>query len=346
MFNYDEILKSLLNPELTKQQLAKLIGLQSTQFTAQRSKLKNNYTDEDLISAYTSFYFPTNALKLEFLSAQLDAETLRAIEDTHILDIGTGPGTYAFASAQLFKKAPSITGVDENELMVKQATKLNDEVFKDDRILFTNKLPAQDDRSRTLIFGNVINEMGMPYAFKMIKRYNPKFIICIEPGTSEVFKEMLALRKKVLLIDYKIKFPCMGQGKCPLEGTPDWCHQSIKTSLDFELESLSQVAKLDRKVMPATIHFYQMKQEDDSAVASNHARITRLKRIVKHAFLWEVCTTENKVVTLEVPRKLFSKKEAKELEGISSGISIEYTIAKDLPDGSQRVDEIKFLKQE
>ncbi len=345
MFNYDEILKSLLNPNLNKQQLAKLINTQSIQFTAERTKLKNNYSDADLISAYTSFYFPTNALKLEFLVEQLDEATINAISKTEIIDMGTGPGTYAFAAAELFKDSPLIIGVDENELMLEQANKLNDEIFKDERISFTNKLPAQESSTeapRTLIFGNAINEMGMPYAFKMIKRYNPKFIICIEPGTSEVFKEMLALRKKILLIDYKIQFPCMGQGKCPLEGTPDWCHQSIKTSLDFELESLSQVAKLDRKVMPATIHFYAA--TDEAKEAKGQARITRLKRIVKHAFLWEVCTNENQVVTLEVPKKLFKKKEIKELEAISSGLGVNYTVEKELSDGSLRVKSIEIVE--
>ncbi|MFG1483385.1 small ribosomal subunit Rsm22 family protein [Halobacteriovorax sp. HFRX-2_2] len=338
MFEYDKILKSLLNPNLNKQQLAKLIGTQSTQFTSERTKLKNNYSDEDLISAYTSFYFPTNALKLEFLVEHLSEQMKAEISKTHILDIGTGPGTYAFAASELFSDALSFTGVDESKLMIDQANKLNDEYFQNSKISFSQTLPNVDDAPRTLIFGNSINEMGMPAAFKIIKRYNPKFIICIEPGTKDVFKDLLALRKKLLLIDYKIQYPCMGQGTCPLEGIDDWCHQSIKTSLDFELESLSQVAKLDRKVMPATIHFYALEHVEDKA---GQARIIRLKKNVKHAFLWDVCDENNKSLTLEVPKKLFKKKVVKQLEEISSGISVRYTIDKVLENATVRVKTIE-----
>ncbi|RZF21262.1 hypothetical protein DAY19_06150 [Halobacteriovorax vibrionivorans] len=342
MFDYDAILNSLLNPNLNKQQLAKLIGTQSTQFTSERTKLKNNYSDEDLISAYTSFYFPTNALKLEFLTQNLSDEQISAISKTHILDIGTGPGTYVFSASELFPDALSFTGIDESKLMLKQANKLNDEYFKNSKIGFSESLPLVDDAPRTIIFGNSINEMGMPAAFKIIKRYKPKFIICIEPGTKEVFKDLLALRKKLLLIDYKIQYPCMGQGSCPLQNMDDWCHQSIKTTLDYELESLSQVAKLDRKVMPATIHFYSFDEEATSTESSDKARLVRLKRNVKHAYLWEVCTSENKVITLEVPKKLFKKKMLKQLDGISSGLEVSYTVAKELENDTFRVKDIEI----
>ncbi|MEH0862704.1 small ribosomal subunit Rsm22 family protein [Halobacteriovorax sp. DPLXC-1] len=338
MFDYDAILNSLLNPKLNKQQLGKLVQIQSQQFTSERKNLKENYSNEDLISAYTAFYFPTNAYKLDFLFSQLSEESLSAISETTIIDIGCGPGTYTYAAANLLPNVKEFIGVDESELMLKQAKKLNDEYFKEDRVFFKNRVPQIENS--TLIFGNSLNEMGMKVAFKLIKNLKPKFIICIEPGTKEVFKEVLELRRKLLNLEYKVNYPCMGQGSCPLQETDDWCHQSIKVSLDYELESLSQVAKLDRKVMPATIHLYSLSDEN-KPVVENEARLIRLKRIVKHAYLWEVCTIENKIVSLEVPKKLFKKKMLKQLDAISSGIKLSYTIDKKLENSTFRVKEIE-----
>ncbi len=90
-----EIRPHLLNPHLKEGELVRLIKEISLKFTGQKSQIANYTLNEDLISAYSTFYLPTNIPKMHFLLSKLSDSVLSDLQDRPFVDVGTGPGTYA-----------------------------------------------------------------------------------------------------------------------------------------------------------------------------------------------------------------------------------------------------------
>ena len=108
---------------------------------------------------------------------------------------------------------------------------------------------------------------------------------------------------------YGVIYPCPApKKKCPASGE-EWCHQVLRTVHEPEVERLSQLISLDRKIMPMIAHCYLKNH-----VGKNHrALFYRFLKETKHSFDWQVCLEENdKLVTFEIPKRGMSKKKMKE----------------------------------
>lgn len=345
-FHLSKIIENALVENLGEPKLIKILNLISKGFTSEREKISNYVNDREYVSAYTSFYLPTNIPKLKFLLDQLPESLISEIQKSKILDIGTGPGTFAFAFDEYFEGDIEVLGIDQSSLMVEQAKKLNENLYKNSKISFSTSVP--DDFSReTLFFGHSLNEMGVKKAIKLIDELEPKNIILIEPGTSAVFSEILELRKWLSFSGYSCAYPCASIAKeCPVErkvkdGQVDWCHQVIRTTHDTEVERLSQLIKLDRKIMPLIAHVYTLNKVE----LRTTARMIRFLRETKFSFDWEVCLLEDdslKIVQLEVVKKFLNKKEIKALQKISVGLEFNFETVKKLSDSHYRVKLIDF----
>ena len=300
---------------------------------------------EEEVSAYTQFYMPTNSRKFEFVWEQLDPLVKEEISRLPFVDFGCGPGTYLWAAASVGIKGP-FYGVDSSQPMLTQAKALGEGLFPDLDFNFTvtdKDIPFDDPK--TLLFGNAVNELGVSQTLKIIERINPKFLIFIEPGTSKVFKEILALRAELKERTFEVHYPCASlEHACPVEGRikedrEDWCHQVLREVPHPSIERIGQMAKMDRKVQPYIAHVYELGGSNRRAEST--ARFVRFLNESKFAFNWEVCLIINgkqAIFEFEIPKKNLDKRTQKLFKKLSIGHEMTYSVLKNLKDNKIRAE--------
>lgn len=346
--SFDTLKNQLLSPGLSEPEILRLLNSIHKNFTVNREGIEEYAESPDMVSAYTMFYLPTNILKLPFVLNHLNKNIIDELKKTTIIDIGSGPGTYALGFLDYFKN--EFTGqlilVDQSKLMLDQAAKLMAYFFPQFNNVFyqhnLNNFKTTDEV--TLFFGNSLNEIGYEKALDLIDKLKPKFLFFIEPGTKEFFKTALKIRNEMSRRNHSVLYPCPSlKDKCPLEGKDDWCHQILRTTHDPSIERLSQLLKKDRRSMPFISHFYSLKNKQEINLS---ARLIRILKETKFAFVWEVCLEDQgKIQTkhFEIFKKSLSKDLSKKFKTSSVGININFKIVKKISENNWRVVLVDYL---
>ncbi len=320
--------------------MASLLEKIKTLYTARREGLESVEWSADEVSAYASFYLPTNGAKFHFLLNQIDPSLKEVFSRCEVIDFGTGPGTYLVSYLEAFggESCGHLWGIDKDRMMLKQALSLTHGLFPH----LKKKIHLVDDldiprssRERLVIFGNSCNEMRSQEIKEVIKKLAPDHIVFLEPGVPAVFDILMELRESFVRAGYDCAYPCPSlKEKCPVqarveEGLEDWCHQVWRGTHGAEVEKLGQLASIDRKSMAFIGHIYTKNE-------SFHKRAHRFVRFMgesKHAFSWEVCRSEEaeqKLIHFEIPKKTLSKKEVKEFKKLCVGTEFDYEVIKEL----------------
>ena len=322
----EDIRPYLLNPQLEEIELVNLIREMSVKFTKNRAQIGDYVLDEDHVSAYAALYLTTNIPKLHFLLSKLPDHVLDDLKERPLIDIGSGPGTFALGWSLLFEKVPSqIICVDSSKTMLLQSEKIIRGFFPEANLKTQTKYNEKNSES-VLFFGHSINEMGIHKAQDLIMTIDPEYVIWIEPGTSEFFSDLKKLRIAVLE-SYDVLYPCPSSAGCP----SSWCHQVLRTSHDLSVERLSQLVSLDRKILPMAAHIYRRKK----SITEVHSAVTvRFLNETKFSFEYEVCMQnsvgENRNVVIEIQKKQLSKEEEKSFKNANVGERLDFEIEKEI----------------
>lgn len=252
---------------LSESELVALVKEESEAFTTKRERIHEYVEDARKVSAYTLFYLPTNMPKLYFLLDQLlrvhSVKILEEISRSTFVDVGTGPGTFSLALLFYLKDKgytlPTIQLIDQSQLMLLQAKKLIKEFFPEVEVQTDHSyhefLNKDHSRALTVFFGNSLNELSDVQTeeyFKVITtNRNVSHVFWIEPGTPAFFKKQLNLRSTLITSNFSLLFPCANNSSCPLENqSGEWCHQILRTTHAIDVERISQLVSLDRKILP------------------------------------------------------------------------------------------------
>lgn len=334
---------------LSENELLSNLKTLSRNFTLKRELIGEKTYSESGVSAYTSFYLPTNFPKFKFVLDCLPKEFREELKNSTFIDVGSGPGTYSLALLDYFEGnfSEEVMLVDSSELMLEQARKCLGHFFPAHKdVSFMKELkPFKTEGKKTLFFGNSLNEMGLQKGLQLIKKINPDFFFMIEPGTKEVFSWVLDLRKEMGRLGYSPLFPCGDLNlSCPLEKKQedDWCHQVLHTQHDFEVERISQKVGLDRRTLPFISHVYR-KPDPKGEKAKTAFRLIRVLKETKFSYVWEVCFLEEglQTINIEILKKDLSKDEKKQMKKIDIGITVHLTKTKELDSDNWRVKLIK-----
>ena len=320
-----EQIKPHLLVNITEPEMVKLIIEMSAKFTRKRDQISDYVFEHRHVSAYAAFYLPTNIPKLHFLLSKLPNEILDDFKNRPFIDIGTGPGTYSLGWKLLMKTPGHVEmiGVDSSQIMLDQATKILKGFFPKDKFQALRKYQEKNTNS-VLFFGHSINEMGIDKAQDYIMTIDPEYVMWIEPGTSDIFPELMKLRD-VMLDHYDVLYPCPGNGACP----NNWCHQVLRSTHDPSVERLSQLVGLDRKIQPMTAHIYRRKTK--AQVIPTSATIIRYIQETKFSFEYEVCHLvdgENVNAVVEIQKKHLSKEDVKHFKYSNVGDRINFEVEK------------------
>ncbi len=180
-----------------------------------------------------------------------------------VLDIGAGPGTASWATAELFPELSQITLLEKSPQMLSMGQKLA--AYSDKKALREGSWIQQDLNAPfslplvdLAIFSYVFTEAPSLDLAKRLYQMGSTVLI-VEPGTPAGFSNILALRKALLEIGAFIAAPCPHALACP---SASWCHFPARVertkvhkllkgaSLGYEDEKYSYLAVSPLKPRP------------------------------------------------------------------------------------------------
>ncbi len=312
----------------------------SNAFTKDRANIHKYLNDPRLVSAYTVFYLATNVPKLSAVMEWLTPDLRQELLQCELIDVGAGPGTFSIAWRELGGKKSVM--LETSKLMREQAAKLVEGLYLEK----ANFKLAPKSLPRLVLFGHSLNEMGVKAGLDYIREANADYVWIIEPGTKDVFKMALEFRRELLRLNWKITYPCLSMGACPMEKTEDWCHQYVDVRHDAEIERLTQLAHKDRRRLPLTVMMFQRAAVNERA--TNLARLVRVKEETKFSHEWQVCRPEGDQLILEdfqLQKKSYPKEWKKAVEALLSGVVIQFETEKETLQG-RRIKLIKDTSKE
>lgn len=270
-------LQNLTLVPLKEHELVQLIKEESAAFTINRDKINQYVEDERKVSAYTQFYLPTNMPKLYFLLDRIvclhGEDFLKRLSANVFVDIGSGPGTFSLALLFYLNEKkyplPAIYLIDRSRLMLNQAEKIIKYFFPAIELRISlNELSLTPDKTYSLFFGHSLNELSVQlqdnYINIAFKNTNVSDVFWIEPGTPTFFQQQIRLREQLLKEKFSVLYPCPSSDQCPValannEQSPEWCHQILRVNHPAEIERISQLVCLDRKILPMCAMYFTKK---------------------------------------------------------------------------------------
>lgn len=174
--------------------LVKAITELNQLYVHQRQKLQANSLTPRLSSAYLHFYFPSNIPKLFKLLQLLPPNLIDEIGKVPWIDFDLDRHLYV-GVVQLVKKSekkfpPEALLIESDMNMQAVANKVLDKYLSNEDITLVSDLSKKNILGGALFFGHSSNELSLDQLFQIIQQTDPKFIILLEPGTPEVFKNI------------------------------------------------------------------------------------------------------------------------------------------------------------
>lgn len=175
-----------------------------------------------------------------------------------LLDLGAGPGTGAWAAAELFDSLKSVTLIEESLSMVGVGKRLMEkasfEVLRNakwDVRSLEGTLPKAD----LALLSYVACELSSSQLQCLLEELwkSCSFVVFIEPGTPVGYRRILEVREWVIENGAFLVAPCPHREACPMKA-PDWCHFPARVersrrhkflksgSLGYEDEKFSYIA--------------------------------------------------------------------------------------------------------
>jgi ribosomal protein RSM22 (predicted rRNA methylase) len=177
-----------------------------------------------------------------------------------LLDVGAGPGTATWATAEAWSSLQDFVLLDANAALrdlaldlARESTFLREIDYRhgDARAQLSSAEPA-DLAIASYVIGEM-DEAGQRTLAELMWSKTRDTLLVVEPGTPAGYARIIALRAQLIASGAHVAAPCPHDRACPLR-QPDWCHfaqrlprsqahRQIKgAELPFEDEKFSYVA--------------------------------------------------------------------------------------------------------
>ncbi len=297
-------LRQAIDQELTGIALADLADVSaelSRRYRAETRDGRLHINDEIAARAYLTTRMPaTYAAISTCLTAIVAAQP-----DFHprgILDVGAGPGTATWAAsaiwdslatARMIEASPAIRTVGER---LSRALPLDRVDWRTQRV--GDGLPGMT-AADLVVLAYVLDELDPPARAPLIMRLwelTAQALIVVEPGTTEGWKRVLAVRDQLIGAGAHILAPCPHATACPLSA-PDWCHFSARIAR----------SRLHREAKGGSVPW-----EDEKFIylaVSRHPSAQRVSRILappqvsKAAVMLKLCDSDGILVERTIARR-------------------------------------------
>jgi ribosomal protein RSM22 (predicted rRNA methylase) len=147
-----------------------------------------------------------------------------------LLDVGAGPGTASWATAEAFSSLHRFVLLDNNAALRALALDLAAESARLKAITYVrgdaHEMVASAEPAELVIASYLIGEIGEAEQRALAERLWTKAsdtLLVIEPGTPSGYTRIISVREQLIGCGAHVAAPCPHDGPCPL-ATPDWCH--------------------------------------------------------------------------------------------------------------------------
>lgn len=183
------------------------------------------------------------------------AEAAPAFSPRRQLDVGSGPGTAAWAAAEAWDSLESIVAVEGSAAMAEAGRRFwaargprPSLEWRAEDVEQTEAAPAGGFDLVTLAY--VLNELRMDpgEAAARFWRRTEGVLLIVEPGTPAGWRRILAARGALVADGAHLAAPCPHAVACPL-APPDWCHfaQRVPRSREHRLAKGGELGWEDEK---------------------------------------------------------------------------------------------------
>ncbi len=179
--------------------------------------------------AYIASRMPATYIAIHDVISQLKGHEIK-----NYIDLGSGPGTSAYAFFPLFN-IEKATFVEKDPEFIKLGKTLAENLDFKDRVIWKNQDILSDvdlTGNDLVILSYVMNELPKTSYHKIIDKWiksDSKHLIVIEPGTKSGFANIHALRHELVSQNKYIIAPCAHCLTCPIS-KDDWCHFSSRVN--------------------------------------------------------------------------------------------------------------------
>lgn len=232
------------------QELAATVS--SSELRAAAQKLSESYrqegeppplrTEADRI-AYAIVRMPaTYAAVSNALSAT--SECLPGWEPTSFLDLGSGPGTGAWAVVERFPHLESMLAVEREATLTRLASKLTQSLQVQVEWKTADLRAWTPEGKHDLILAAYsIGELSSDAGRRLISvawEACAGTMVLVEPGTPRGFNVIAEAREQLISSGASIVAPCPHERACPMKLAGDWCHFSARVERTAEHRRLKQ----------------------------------------------------------------------------------------------------------
>jgi ribosomal protein RSM22 (predicted rRNA methylase) len=147
-----------------------------------------------------------------------------------LLDVGAGPGTASWATAEAFSSLHRFVLLDNSAALRTLALDLAAASARLKAITYVggdaHEMLASAEPADLVIASYLIGEIGEAEQRALAERLWTKAsdtVLVIEPGTPSGYTRIISLREQLIACGAHVAAPCPHDGPCPL-ATPDWCH--------------------------------------------------------------------------------------------------------------------------
>lgn len=148
-----------------------------------------------------------------------------------LLDVGSGPGTAAWAACEIFNSIQHVCLLEQNQEMVSLGKKIanNHQILKNANWLIqnANEKNLEIEKADIVIASysfNEIKESEKDSFLKLLVEKTNKFLVIIDPGTPNSFMSVHKARQWFIDNNINIFSPCPHSFSCPAYTKNDWCH--------------------------------------------------------------------------------------------------------------------------
>lgn len=158
----------------------------------------------------------------------LECSRRMELQPATLVDLGSGPGTGAWAAAALFPSLVSLSLIEESRPMLEIGQRLSSASLspllqnaKWHCQSLLNPLPSAD----LALLSYVVAELAPAQVISLLDRLwiQTSAIIVIEPGTPAGYRRILQIRDWAISQGAHLIAPCPHRAACPMQA-PDWCH--------------------------------------------------------------------------------------------------------------------------
>jgi ribosomal protein RSM22 (predicted rRNA methylase) len=219
-----------------------------------------------------------------------------------LLDVGAGPGTATWATAEAFASLKNFTLLDANPALRALGLDLARDHLRL-RVMTYHRGEARaalaDAEAADLVVANYmigeINDADREALADLMWAKTRDTLLVVEPGTPAGCARILTLRAQLIASGAHVAVPCPHDGECPL-AAPDWCHftQRLPRSRAHKQLKSAELPYEDEKFAYVAL--------TRAPVARHPARVLAQPDVNKVEVTAKLCTAEGLVIA-RIPRR-------------------------------------------